>query len=156
MSMQAVSLEIGGLVGKPGTYDYAGLAALPGQVPDVSALAADRQGVAVALASLVRSAEPLAEARHITLYAEGDYSASVPLDAVLDQAILIYRLGDDPLPHENGGPVRFFIPDVAACQTDDVDKCANVKYLQRIELSAEPGVDTRPKNVVQHVELHRS
>ena len=149
------SIEIGGLVRRPAKYDYARLAALPGQVADVSKLAEGREGGAVPLASVIDQAE-LAEGAHfITLFAEGDYSASIPLDAVHDHAILIYRLGDEALPRDKGGPVRFFIPDVAACQTDEVDACANVKYLQRIELSAERGQDSRPKSVAQHVELHR-
>ena len=149
------AVQVTGLVTKALALDYDGLAALPEQIADVSKLAGDRQGGAVTLASVIRAAGATGDARFITLFAEGDYSASVPLDAVLDQAILIYQLQDAPLPAAMGGPVRFFIPDVAACQTADVDTCANVKYLQRIELSAELGVDSRPKNVTQHVELHR-
>jgi DMSO/TMAO reductase YedYZ molybdopterin-dependent catalytic subunit len=148
-------VQVTGLVEQALTLDYDALAALPEQIADVSKLAEERQGGAVTLASVIGKAGATDEARYITLFAEGDYSASVPLDSVLDQAILIYQLEGAPLPTEMGGPVRFFIPDVAACQTADVDTCANVKYVRRIELSAEPGVDSRPKNVNQHVELHR-
>jgi DMSO/TMAO reductase YedYZ molybdopterin-dependent catalytic subunit len=132
----------------------ADLAALAGQVPDVSKLAPDREGVAVRLASVLERAGIGSDARFITIHAEGNYSASVPLDAVKEHAILIYSLGGGPLPQDKGGPVRFFIPDVAACQTDEVDQCANVKYVQRIVLSDERGADTRPRSVKQHVELH--
>ena len=155
MSNDGVSLTVTGLVGEPHTYDFAALSALPEQVPDVSVLVADREGGAVRLTAVLELAAPSDEARFITLYAEGGYSASVPLDAVLDQAILIYRLDDAPLPADRGGPVRFFIPDVAACQAADVDKCANVKFVERIELSAEQGPDARPRSVAQHVTLHR-
>ena len=149
-----VSLSISGSVGSASSYDFDGLAALPGQVADVSLLADGREGGAVTLASVLANAGPTDDARFITIEAEGNYSASVPLDAVRDQAILIYRLGEGPLPGDKGGPVRFFIPDVAACQTDEVDQCANVKYVQSIVLSAERGQDTRPHNVKQHVDLH--
>ena len=149
-----ISLSVRGSVSKTSSYDFDGLAALSGQVPDVSQLAEGREGGAVTLASLLANAGPTEDARFITIEAEGNYSASVPLDAVRDQAILIYRLGEDPLPGDKGGPVRFFIPDVAACQTDEVDQCANVKYVQSIVLSAERGTDTRPQNVKQHVDLH--
>ena len=151
---EPVSLSVSGSVSSAASYDFEGLAALPGQVADVSQLAEGREGGAVTLASVLANAGPTNDARFITIEAEGNYSASVPLDAVRDQAILIYRLGDEALPGDKGGPVRFFIPDVAACQTDEVDQCANVKYVQRIVLSAEQGPDTRPQNVKQHVDLH--
>ena len=149
-----VSLSIRGSVSNASSYDFAGLAALPGQVADVSQLADGREGGAVTLAAVLAHARPTDDARFITIEAKGNYSASVPLDAVRDQAILIYRLGDESLPGDKGGPVRFFVPDVAACQTDEVDQCANVKYVQSIVLSAERGQDTRPQNVKQHVDLH--
>ena len=148
------SLSIRDATGSASSYDFDGLAALPGQVADVSRLAEGREGGAVTLAAVLANAGTTDDARFITIEAEGDYSASVPLDAVRDQAILIYRLGDEPLPGDKGGPVRIFIPDVAACQTDEVDQCANVKYVQRIVLSAERGQDTRPQTVRQHMDLH--
>lgn len=151
---EQVALSVEGDVAKPEAYDFDGLAALAGQVEDVAKLAPDREGGAVTLAAVLDRAGAEADARFITIHADGDYSASVPLEAVRDQAILIYRLGDEPLPKDKGGPLRFFIPDVAACQTDEVDQCANVKYVQRIVLSSEPGVDTRPQTKKQHVDLH--
>ncbi len=148
------ALIIEGLVSHTRSLDAEALASLAGQVPDVSALAADREGVAVQLASVLEDAGLAADARFITIHAEGNYSASVPLEAVKDHAILIYGLDGEALPHDKGGPIRFFIPDVAACQTDEVDQCANVKYVERIVLSAEPGQDTRPKTPKQHVDIH--
>ena len=150
----AITMTVDGLVDNPGAYDAARLSALPGQIPDVAALVADREGVAVPLAAVLDNAGASPSARFITINAEAGYSASVPLAAVRDQAILIYKLGDGPLPRDKGGPVRFFIPDVAACQTDEVDQCANVKYVESIVLSAEQGADTRPQTIRQHVELH--
>jgi DMSO/TMAO reductase YedYZ molybdopterin-dependent catalytic subunit len=148
------ALIIEGLVSKTRLLDSEALASLAGQIPDVTALTADREGVAVQLASVLDDAGLSGEARFITIHAEGNYSACVPLNAVKDHAILIYGLGGEALPHDQGGPIRFFIPDVAACQTDEVDQCANVKYVERIVLSAEPGQDTRPKTRKQHVEIH--
>ena len=155
-STTGAALEVGGLVGAVRTYDFAALAALPGQIADVSELAEGREGAAVRLTSVIERSQPDAGAAFITLFAEGDYSASVPLAAVIDQAILIYRLGDGPLPAARGGPVRFLIPDVAACQTAEVDSCANVKFLQRIELGSERGPDSRPRTRASHAELHRA
>ena len=156
MSTNSVELEVGGLVGAPRSYDFAALGALPDQIPDVSELADGREGAAVRLTTLIEQSRPDAEAAFITLFAEGDYSASVPLDAIVDQAILIYKLGDGPLPAAQGGPIRFLIPDVAACQTAEVDSCANVKFLRRIELGRERGRDSRPRTKAAHAQLHRT
>ena len=153
---ESVALEVGGLPGAPRTYDFAGLSALPDQIADVSELAEGRVGGAVRLRTLIERSGADAGAAFITLFAEGDYSASVPLAAVIDQAILIYRLGDGPLPAAQGGPIRFLIPDVAACQTAEVDSCANVKFLRRIELGRERGPDSRPRTKASHAELHRA
>ena len=94
-------------------------------------------------------------AKYLTLHAsKDDFHASIPLSEVRDKAIVIYRLGDDPLPEKAGGPVRFFIPDFAACHTDEIDECANVKFVDRIELTIERGQDNRPHDENEHAELH--
>jgi len=81
---------------------------------------------------------------HLTLYAEdGNYSASVPLAEVIDQAVIIYGLDQQPLPVEQGGPMRFLIPDVTVCNIGEVDACANVKFLCSIEASEGRGPDSR-------------
>ena len=149
-----ISLSVSGSVHNATAYNFADLAALPGQIADVSQLADGREGSAIPLSAILANAKPTNDAQFITIVAEGNYSASVPLDVVRDQAILIYRLDNNPLPGDKGGPVRFFIPDVAACQTDEVDQCANVKYVQSLVLSAERGQDTRPQNMKQHIDLH--
>ena len=77
-----------------------------------------------------------------------------PLDAVIDKALVIYRLDGQPLPEKAGGPVRFFIPDFAACQTHEIDECANVKFVDRLELTAEKGFDNRPHDGDEHAALH--
>ena len=58
------------------------------------------------------------------------------------------------LPSGAGGPFRFLIPDFAACRTADVDECANVKFVDRIELSQQRGHDNRPADESQHAALH--
>ena len=68
----------------------------------------------------------------------------------------LYRLNDAPLPREQGGPVRFLIRDPAQCHTSELDDCANVKYLDRIELSVRKGRDTRPADEAAHRLLHKA
>jgi hypothetical protein len=50
--------------------------------------------------------------------------------------------------------IRFLIRDPSACHTSELDDCANVKYLSRIELSVRKGRDTRPADEGQHAALH--
>jgi DMSO/TMAO reductase YedYZ molybdopterin-dependent catalytic subunit len=126
------------------------------QVPDVSTLDPKRSGQAVRLAGLLEHVGAKADALWLTLHATtDDFHASIPLEAVRDRAVLIYGLNGGPLPTKAGGPFRFFIPDFAACHTHEVDECANVKFVDRMELTAERGVDNRPHDGAEHEELHR-
>ncbi len=139
------TLRIEGEVATPRQFSFEELAALPDQIPDISTLAPGRQGCAVRLRALLDATGIGARATHLTLHADdGDYSASIPLDAVIDHAVVVYGLDHQPLPAEQGGPMRFLIPDVTACGIGEVDACANVKYLISIEASDGKGPDTRP------------
>jgi DMSO/TMAO reductase YedYZ molybdopterin-dependent catalytic subunit len=145
--MNTVTLRVGGEVVTPRQFSFDDLAALPHQIPDISVLAPGRRGRAVRLRVLLDETGLGERATYLTLYADdGEYSASVPLDAVIDHAVVIYGLDNQPLPAEQGGPMRFLIPDVTVCGIGEVDACANVKYLSSIEASDGPGPDTRPTN----------
>jgi 2-dehydropantoate 2-reductase len=150
------SLRVEGEVRIPREFRFVDLAALPGQVPDIGALLPGRMGGGVWLHSLLEATGARPQASHVTLHAtDGDFSASVPLEAVRDRAIVVYRLGDAPLPTAQGGPLRFFITNVEECAIGEVDACANVKFLGTIELTIGPGTDTRPSSVPEHEVLHQ-
>ena len=155
--MPTILLTIDGDVESPVTLSFDDLAAMPEafQICDVSRIDAKRSGGAVTLAGLLARVRPKSTAKHLTLHASvDDFHASIPLDAVRERAILIYRLNGQPLPTKVGGPLRFYIPDFAACHTSEIDECANVKFVDRIELSASPGKDNRPLDAQEHAELH--
>jgi len=150
-------LTIAGEVANPLSLGFAELANLPAalQVIDVSRIDPKRKGDAVRLSSLLELVKPSAAVRYLTLHAStDDFHASIPLADVRDKAILIYRLDGQSLPTSAGGPVRFFIPDFAACHTSEIDECANVKFVDRIELTSERGQDNRPHDEKEHAELH--
>jgi 2-dehydropantoate 2-reductase len=143
--MNTVTLRVVGEVVTPRQFSFDDLAALPHQIPDISVLAPGRRGRAVRLRALLDETGLGERATYLTLYADdGAYSASVPLDAVIDHAVVLYGLDNQPLSAEQGGPMRFLVPDVTVCGIGEVDACANVKFLGTIELTAGPGVDTRP------------
>ncbi|HEX5102541.1 MAG TPA: molybdopterin-dependent oxidoreductase [Pirellulaceae bacterium] len=150
-------LIIAGEVDQPRSLTFADLVAIPAehQVADVSRLVAGRQGDAVRLAGILALVGPKAAAKYLGLHSStDDFHASIPLDAVAERALVIYRLNGQPLPVTRGGPVRFFIPDFAACHTDEIDECANVKFVDRIELTATRGFDNRPHDGAEHEGLH--
>ena len=150
-------LKVEGAVEHPLALTFDDLAALPEsvQVRDVSRFHTQRPGDGVALDALLERARPRAEANYLTLHADkDDFHVSIPLQAVRAEGIVVYRLGARGLGPEHGGPFRFLIRDPAACHTDELDDCANVKYLSRIELAVRRGRDTRPADEAAHAALH--
>lgn len=143
-------LTITGEATREVSFTFDQLSELPGQVPDVGAEVEGRKGHGVRLKSLIDQAGRKASASHATLAStDGAFTASVPLDDILD-AILVYRHDGGPLAEELGGPIRFLIPDAAACHTGGADTCANVKHLGRIELTAGKVEDARDRMEPDH------
>ncbi len=155
--MNKTTLTIDGEVERPVMLSFEDFAALPAesQIEDVGRIDAKRKGDAVKLAALLARVQPKPAAKYLTLHAStDDFHASIPLETVRDRAIVIYRLEGQPLPASAGGPLRFYIPDFAACHTSEIDKCANVKFVDRMELTAHPGQDNRPHDAKEHESLH--
>jgi DMSO/TMAO reductase YedYZ molybdopterin-dependent catalytic subunit len=153
------SLRVDGLVERALTLNFEELSALPelDQVRDVRRLGAKRGGDAVGLATILQLAGVSSAAQYITLHAAADdFHASIPLSSVQDTAVVIYQHEGEPLPSSAGGPFRFFIPNHAACRTAKIDECANVKFVDRIELTRERGFDNRPHDETEHAKLHQS
>lgn len=156
---QPILLKIEGAVEHPLELDFDELAGLPesAQVRDVSRFQPGRQGDGIALEAILERVRPRPEANYLTLHADrDDFHVSIPLQAVRGEGIVVYRHGEGPLGLEQGGPIRFLIRDPAACHTDELDDCANVKYLSRIELTIRRGKDTRPADESAHAALHEA
>jgi DMSO/TMAO reductase YedYZ molybdopterin-dependent catalytic subunit len=150
-------LRIDGQVQRPCDVTYEELSGLDeaAQIRDVRRFGHKRRGGAVTLAALLQLVGPTSEARYLGLHSSADnFHASIPLAPIADRALLIYCLDGRPLAEKAGGPFRFFIPDHAACHVAEIDECANVKYVDHIELTAERGFDNRPEDDVQHQRLH--
>jgi DMSO/TMAO reductase YedYZ molybdopterin-dependent catalytic subunit len=150
-------LKISGEVAESRTLTFDDLVAIDAeyQVDDVSRIVPGRTGGAVRFAGLLALLQPKENARYLGLHSSSDdFHASIPLAAVADKALVIYRLDGQPLPAKAGGPVRFFIPDFAACHTHEIDECANVKFVDRIDFTAAKGFDNRPHDGAEHAALH--
>jgi DMSO/TMAO reductase YedYZ molybdopterin-dependent catalytic subunit len=151
-------LLVDGAVEHPLRLEFDDLAALPieDQIADVAEFHPGRVGQAVDLRALLRRAMPHADANYLTLHADrDDFHVSIPLEEIRDRGMILYRVGPAPLGTDQGGPIRFLIRDPANCHSAELDDCANVKYLSRIELSVKRGRDTRPEDEQAHAELHR-
>ena len=132
---------VDGEVQTPCTLDFVGLAALPEQVADIGTLLPGREGSGVWLRALLDMVGVAEQATHITFTATADtFSASVPLAAVADRAVLVYRQGLEPLSATQGGPVRLYITDVESCDSEVLSACTNVRNLDHIRLTGAPEV----------------
>jgi DMSO/TMAO reductase YedYZ molybdopterin-dependent catalytic subunit len=153
----SAELKIDGEVAQPLALTYEDLQQFPPehQVRDVSRFHPSRAGDGVSLPAILSRVQPRPSAKYLTLHATADdFAASIPLEAVAAEGIVVYQLDGAPLPPKKGGPFRFLIRNPAACHTAELDDCANVKFVDRIELSANRGRDTRPENEAEHQHLH--
>jgi DMSO/TMAO reductase YedYZ molybdopterin-dependent catalytic subunit len=110
-------LRLYGLVEQESTLDWAALRALPQakRVSDFhcvtrwSQLDMDWEGVPAR--DVVMLAKPLPEARFVTLHGADAYTTNLPLEALLDDDVLIaHSVMGKPLAAEHGGPVRLVVP----------------------------------------------
>lgn len=156
---EEVVLTIDGLVKRTLSLTFDDLDAFPeaARVADVSRFHPKRRGDGVTLDAILHRAGARAEANYVTLHADRDgFHVSVPLGPIREQGIVVYRVGDERLTIEEGGPIRFLVRDPTVCNTGELDECANVKYLSRIELTTRRGQDTRPTTEAEHEALHRA
>jgi len=146
-----LSLRIDGEVDSSLTF---GFDDLKKRTDSIAVTLSGRPATGIPATNLFKAAGLRPSASYVTLHAEHDsFAATIPLEAVAE-AYLIFEMNNAPIDVSKGGPFRFYIPDAAKCSIGGVDECANVKYLDRIELTAGPGKDTRPRTKKEHTELH--
>lgn len=127
-------VTVSGRVAAPLVLRFADLLAFQAQVEDVSLIMPGRRGSAVPLGAVLTRAQVAPGATHAVLMSrDGAFTATVTLAEVAG-ALLIYRLGTEPLPETDGGPVRYLNPDAGQCAPDNKAACANVKHLGAIEI----------------------
>ncbi len=152
------ALRITGMAASPREFTHTDLAELAPQyqIADVSSIDSARAGRGVWLWGLLELVSATPQAHYLGLHASKDeFHASIPLEPVRDRGYVIFEHGGEPLMESAGGPFRFAIRDFAACHAAEVDECANVKFVDHIELTAERGLDTRPQDDASHEALHR-
>jgi len=131
-------LIIEGELDGPRSIDPTDLRRLPVQIDDVSKVVPGRDGSAVWLRDVLARSGLRPSGRFATLASgDGKFAISVPLQPLLERAMLVYRKGDAPLPLSKGGPVRLLLTGKVECEAPDIDACAMVKGLARIRVTVE-------------------
>jgi DMSO/TMAO reductase YedYZ molybdopterin-dependent catalytic subunit len=103
----ALVLHIGGEVATPCDFDFAALRALAPQLVEPSALLAGREIAAVRLAVLLELAGAHGSAQSLVAESDdGAYVTTLPMEAARQQCVILYRVGEAPLPRGLGGPFR--------------------------------------------------
>lgn len=153
------TLKVDGKVARPCEISFQDLCGVEPslQIADVTQLGARRPGQAIKLSALLSLVGIEDSACFIGLHASrDDFHASIPLEDQVMNAVIVYGNNGVPLGADAGGPFRFFIPDHAACKTDEIDECANVKFLDHLEFTTQRGFDNRPKDEAEHEKLHQN
>jgi len=71
----------------------------------------DNRWEGVAFKTICDLVKPVKNAGFVTIFAEGDYTTSLPLSELLDDDVLLaYRFDGEPLSAEHGGPLRLVVP----------------------------------------------
>lgn len=129
-------LQVYGLVGQPLELDWTAFRALP-QTADTSDFHCvtrwsqlDMTWEGVLARDLLALAAPLPQAKFVTLHSYDGYTTNLPLEALLDDDVLVaHSVLGAPLTAEHGGPVRLVVPKRYAWKS--------AKWLKAIELHAE-------------------
>jgi len=133
INKQNWQLRIYGLVANEIILDWEAFQALP-QTTDVSDFHCvtrwtrlDMDWVGVKAQELLMMAEPLENARYVTLHGYDGYTTNLPLEALLDDDVIVaHSVLGYPLTTAHGGPVRMIVPKRYAWK--------GAKWLKAIEL----------------------
>ncbi len=115
-----------GQLSAPRTFTFDELRALPGQVIERSVLLGGRAIAGVRIGAIVGELGVKPWTRFAVVRSDDGYAANIPLALVAD-CVLVYAVGNAPLPVELGGPFRFL--------ARGADRCSNVKHVAAIGFS---------------------
>lgn len=130
------SLRVFGLVENPLEFNWIGFRSLP-QIKDVSDFHCvtrwsqlDMLWEGVSAREVLMQASPLPLAKFVTLHSYDGYTTNLPLEALLDDDVVIaHSVLGHALTAEHGGPVRMVVPKRYGWKS--------AKWLKAIELHAE-------------------
>lgn len=130
------NLKMSGLVEAPQTLTWKEVQKLP-KVTSTSDFhcvegwsVLDNKWEGIPFKEIVKMAKPKKEARYVMFECDDGYTTSLPLADLLDDEILLaYKLDNEELKPENGGPLRLVVPQKYAYKS--------AMWLRRIEFTSE-------------------
>ena len=120
-----------GQLSVPRSFSFDELRALPAQVTERSMLLGGRAIAGIRVGAILADLGVKPWTRFAVVRSADGYAANIALELVHD-CVLVYAIGNAPLPVELGGPFRFL--------TRGADRCSNVKHVAAIGFS-ETAVD---------------
>lgn len=146
--VDAWTVRVEGLVSSPAQLPVGAIRAMPAaeltvdfrceegwEVPEL-------RWTGVPLLDLLRESAPLPDAKYVGV-AAGGFVTWLDLSQVeSSRALLAYDLQGQPIPWEHGGPLRLVLADGLCYQS--------VKWVDRLVLASEPGVET-----AEHIAMDR-
>jgi DMSO/TMAO reductase YedYZ molybdopterin-dependent catalytic subunit len=134
--LETWSLTVYGLVKKPLTLTWSNIVALPSVVivSDFHCVEGwsvlNNRWEGVSFQTIVKMVKPEENAKHVTFECGDGYTTSLPLTDLLDDdVILAYKLEDQYLRPERGGPLRLIVPKKYAYKS--------AMWLKRIKFTSE-------------------
>ena len=130
-------LEVGGLVGKPRTYSFDDLAALPAKDQETTLMCISNHIGAglfsnavwhgVPMRDLLTAAEPKEGAVEVLLHGADGYTDTFAFEKAMEPTtMVVYQMNGEPLPQRHGYPVRLIVPGMFGEK--------NVKWVTRIDV----------------------
>ena len=127
------TMTVDGLVGRPSTWSWRELHALPGSTffGDIHCVTTwskfDITFAGVSVDTLLEAAMPMPEARFVMAHSTTGYTTNLPLEDVTGgKAWVVWEVDGKPLPVGHGGPVRLLVPHLYFWKS--------AKWITRLEL----------------------
>lgn len=138
MTLADYRLTVDGLVAKPTTFTFAELEKLPIVTNHVDFHCVTGWSVAninwqgIRIHALAQHVQPSARVKYVHFYSfDGAYTESLKLSEAYDPTVLLaHKIDGQPLPQEQGYPVRLVVPKMYGYKS--------IKWVNRVEFSDQP------------------
>ena len=123
----AITLNKDGLMALPAKDEYATLECISNTINPPAALISNAKWTGVSLAALLNQAGLTSDAKYVVFHCADGYTVGIPLDrAIRPEALLAYKMNDEPLSNEHGFPLRTIVPGIYGMM--------NAKWITEIEV----------------------